>query len=61
MARVSRVNKHLPAAGGWGGGGGGICFDFEAQPYKYEESQGTTFGQHFTVLMWTVAQHMGFV
>lgn len=23
MARVSRVNKHLPAAGGRGGGGGG--------------------------------------
>lgn len=33
MARVSRVNKHLPAAGGRGGE---ICFDFEAQPYKYE-------------------------
>lgn len=34
MARVSRVNKHLPAAGGRGRGE--TCFDFEAQPYKYE-------------------------
>lgn len=29
---------------------GGFCFDFEAQPYKYE-SQRTMFGQHFAELI----------
>lgn len=34
MARVSRVNNIclLLVGGGWGE----TCFDFEAQPYKYE-------------------------
>lgn len=40
---------------------GGFLFWFGSPALQIRESQRTMFGQHFVTLIWTVAQHMGFV
>lgn len=56
-ARVSRADKRLPDVGVVFF----VCLFWFSRPALQILESETTSGQHFAVLIWTVAQHMGFV